>query len=447
MDCEQANNFLSARLDGELAAQDAASLDAHLAGCPDCRITAQEFSDQQMMMMRAFSARRDAASAIADAAIMQLNNRRRSPWRWARIPLAAAAGFLLAVLLFHPWAKPPPTRVIVQMQPEPDHSTAPSPSAALLTIATGQVQFRGSDGQWHAMETGGGVPAGATVRTPQGVRCEFRCPDASEVRLDQSTQIQFTAPRKLGVAEGQVWSAVSKTPHAFSIDVPGATVTADVARCNINCRSGQTTLTVLDGTTQVRAGNAQTRVSPGEQLTVSDGHLSAPSPVGEMDSASRWLDEILVLKGRDNKELVGRINDLMAQIGQTKVSYLCESEIRALGDHCVVPLTRYIQSDRSSGDAERRIKAAQIVADSAQPWCIPYLIELLEDHDGAVRAAAAGAMQRLTGTDMGRSTEQWKTATPLDCRRTAGDWRAWWRQNKDQIPGAGQTPATVEQKV
>lgn len=447
MDCEQANNLSSARLDGELTAQDAASLDTHLAGCPECQKTAREFSDQHAMMMRAFTPRRAAAGAIAQAAIVQLNQQRRSPWQLLRLPLAAAAGFLLAVLLFHPWTKAPPSQVMVQVQPEPDHPTAPSPSAALLTVATGQVQFRGSDGQWRAIETGGGVPAGATVRTPAGVRCEFRCPDSSEVRLDQSTQVKFTSPRKLDLAEGQLWSAVTKSPQFFSIDVPGATVTADQTRCNITCRSGETRLTVLDGTTQVRAGNAQTRVSPGEQLTVSDGHLSAPSPIGEMDTASRWLDEILVLKGRDNKELVGRVNDLMAQIGQTKVSYLCESEIRALGDHCVVPLTRYIQSDRSAGEPERRVKAAQIVADSAQPWCIPYLIELLEDHDGAVRAAVAGAMQRLTGTDMGRSAEQWKTATPLDCRRAAGDWRAWWRQNKDQIPGAGQTPPAVNQKA
>jgi hypothetical protein len=47
-----------------------------------------------------------------------------------------------------------------------------------------------------------------------------------------------------------------------------------------------------------------------------------------------------------------------------------------LGDHCVLPLTRYIQSERSRGPGRqsKRASAARILADLPQPWSIPDLL-------------------------------------------------------------------------
>ena len=156
-----------------------------------------------------------------------------------------------------------------------------------------------------------------------------------------------------------------------------------------------------------------------------------------MAAAERWVDEILVLKGRDNPELKQRIDDLMAQLGQDKLAFLYESEIRGLGDHCVVPLTRYIQSDRSSGDPERRQKAARILADSAQPWCIPFLIELLSDRDPEIRATVAAGLTRVSGTTIGNES-QWRTGSPDERQKLVANWQHWWSENKEHIPGGRQ---------
>src|SRR5579862_5324941 len=115
---------------------------------------------------------------------------------------------------------------------------------------------------------------------------------------------------------------------------------------------------------------------PGKGL-ISRPASCQPQPVRDLARASKWIEEILVLKDRDNPELIGHVDDLLAHLGEEKMAFMYEDEIRALGDHCVLPLTRYIESARSAGQTARRRSAAGIVADSAQPWCIPYLIELL----------------------------------------------------------------------
>ena len=88
-------------------------------------------------------------------------------------------------------------------------------------------------------------------------------------------------------------------------------------------------------------------VAAGQQLAVEDGRAGEPAQVDNLVAATRWLHELLMLKGRGDPELATRIDDLFAQIGETKMAYVYEQDIRALGDHCVLPLVRYIESDRS----------------------------------------------------------------------------------------------------
>ncbi|MDB5329929.1 MAG: putative zinc-finger, partial [Phycisphaerales bacterium] len=46
MDCEQSLNLLSARLDGEITAEESAALDGHLAACADCRAAGEAMAAQ-----------------------------------------------------------------------------------------------------------------------------------------------------------------------------------------------------------------------------------------------------------------------------------------------------------------------------------------------------------------------------------------------------------------
>ncbi len=116
--------------------------------------------------------------------------------------------------------------------------------------------------------------------------------------------------------------------------------------------------------------------------------------------------------------------------------YLYEEEIRRLGDHCVLPLVRFLESSRSQGDETKRVRAAGIVADVAQPRSIPLLIELLADENPQVRSHAARGLQRLTTRDQGRPPEQWATDSWASCVPAYQAWQQWWETNRNRYPGA-----------
>src|SRR5438093_8712199 len=104
MDCNEAALLISAELDGE--ADDSARdlLRDHLAGCGGCRELSDAVRRQDADLLRAFRPRRRAAEAVAERVIARLPARRSSRWSpfsWGPVLLAAAAGFLVAVVILH----------------------------------------------------------------------------------------------------------------------------------------------------------------------------------------------------------------------------------------------------------------------------------------------------------------------------------------------------------
>lgn len=450
VNCEEAQNLVWMEIDDEISADAAAALAAHRTGCADCRAMTAALATQNEKLVRAFEGPRTVAEGVADQVLAQLPGRRLQMPAWVRTVLAAAAGFLLAVVIFHPWSRQNP---LVSIK-DPSHATGVTPATtgsqipsevftcAHLSVATGKVEIEPAGAtSWRAMETAGAVPTDARVRTGPGVRCEFSLADGSTVRLNEQTELHFAATRRLELATGQVWSGVARGDAPFSVSTSAATVTALGTRFDLSLREEKTTLVCFEGSTRVKGSSGERVVHGGEELEISaDGPLEQPRRLYDLSLAARWIDELLVLKGRDNPELSERIDDLLARLGDDKLHFLYDSEIRALGDHCVLPLTRYIQSDRSSGEPARRRQAAAIVADCAQPWCIPYLIELLSDRDGEVRAAAGRGLHRLTNSEMG-SEDEWRTSSPAARESLVREWNRWWEQNKDKIPGAQQRPS------
>jgi len=352
--------------------------------------------------------------------------------------------FLLALRIFRPWVRVEP-RVVKQTE-NPSPTSQPlvaraAPIVGELTLATGKVEILPTHSDhWRTMETAGAVPIDARVRTGAAVRCEFSLRDGSTVRLNENSELHFADTRKLELADGQVWSGVAKADVPFTVATSAATVTALGTRFDISRREGKEKLVVFEGSTQVRGPSGEAVVHSGEGLDIEDGKLGRPERLYNLSLAEQWIDEILVLKGRDNPELAQRIDDLLARLGEDKLQYLYESEIRGLGDHCVLPLTRYIQSDRSSSEPRRRREAANIIADCAQPWCIPFLIELLSDRDGDVRAAADRGLRRLTNFSVG-SDQEWHSASPSAREQMVRRWQEWWDENKSKIPGLQKGPA------
>ena len=430
MTCEESQNLLNAHLDGELSVDDRARLDAHLAECSDCRAAYDALLVQNGKLLSAFAPRRRAAQDVANRVISQLPHRspRRIPW-WPML-LSAAAGFAVAFGLFHGQTSPP-----VAIAPTTHPASQPAPIAQ-LALTTGAVEFRcPGDAQWSAMATGGSVASGTSVRTGPNVRCEFHTPDGSEIRLNADTQLEMKSPRRFELAQGQVWSTVAHAPQPFEAKTTMALFTAMGTQFDLSAKPEAAVLTVVEGSVRVDGNGSQKTVESGQRLTVTDGHLGEKTTVHDLALATRWVNEILVMKGRDNPELAKRIDDLFAQIGQQKMGFLFEEEIRALGDHCVIPLTKYIESDRSQHQPAQRATAARIVCDVAPQWAIPNLIELLQDRDGEVRYYAATALRRLTGQGLGRSPEQWRNDNLFTCRQAATQWGGWWKENRERYPG------------
>src|SRR5690348_8371453 len=218
MNCSEANQLVSARLDGEISRDEETALEEHLVGCSECRAAADALATQDAALRRAFASRRQSAIGAGDAVLERFVVPAKARRNWWPIALAAAAGFLLALMIFPPWRHKQPLVAATQgTHPNPQPAitqSVPAPRpVAQLALATGRVDIlpKGSK-EWRAMETGGAVPPEAHIRTGPGVRCEFALADGSEVRLNEGTEIQFASTRKLELTEGQVWSQVAKAP-------------------------------------------------------------------------------------------------------------------------------------------------------------------------------------------------------------------------------------------
>src|SRR5688500_6532628 len=148
MNCDDALNLISARLDGELSADRRARLEEHLASCPACREVADGLDLHNAQLARVFGARRRAAAEIAERVVALLPSQastrvtaRRSFWAaWSPL-LAAAAGFAVALMVFRPWNRPAATNDRVAVLPTTATTKAAEPIAQ-LALATGLVEFK-----------------------------------------------------------------------------------------------------------------------------------------------------------------------------------------------------------------------------------------------------------------------------------------------------------------
>ena len=181
----------------------------------------------------------------------------------------------------------------------------------------------------------------------------------------------------------------------------------------------------------------------GEAATFRDGVPAAPCAAADVLLATRWIDDLLVLKGRDDPELSARVSELLARIKSEAPTTRpaapgpTEQLIRAQGDRWSEPMACYVQSPRSRNDRAQRLTAARLLSDLAPPSAIPDLIALLGDADGQVRFHAVSALHRLTGQTLGRSPEQCAQETAESLGQTQKKWQAWWEQNKARYAGTG----------
>jgi ferric-dicitrate binding protein FerR (iron transport regulator) len=452
MNCQAAIDQLDSWIDGALPDDDRAALAAHLEKCPACRAAADSAREQDIALRAAFASCRAASASVAERVAARVvdapaNLQHAEPVQpqrpaptgggstagWASLFFAAAAGFLIAVMVFRPWEEP---------QRSVDVALAPRPIAH-LALATGPVEVQSPESiQWLACPADASVKPGSRMRTGESMRCELVTAAGSQVRLNTDTEVAWGAQEQsqqeqIELTRGRLWCRVAEGDAPLSVACPQVHVTASNATLDLAAAPDATVVIVLAGEATVDGPHIErTLVGAGRALQLVGGKIERQYRVQNPVVATRWVHELLLQKSEQDPELAARVESLWAQVGRAKMTHLCETEIRSLGDHCVRPLTSYLGSPDSKTEQYRRRTAARIIADCAQPRSIPRLIELLSDSDGEVRYYAAQGLERLTGKNFGRQPEDWKGSW-TSCESTHAAWQSWLFKSQDRFPKSG----------
>ncbi len=466
MDCHDVRSQLPAWLDDELNVDARDPLQAHLETCPSCRADAESLQSLDADLARAFRPQREAAARIADrvaealqrepphtqSAVANAARSRTVLSQWTFFFMAAAAGFLLALLIF-----PPSPRQIAQPDNNARHvSPSAEPSLARLVVSTGDIEVRPPGETDWAVVSGSDrfrCPSDTEVRTGVGVCCELETVDLCTIRLNEGTELTVRSRSEIELRAGQIWCS---SPSEMSLHVISTALTKPLVSDNPSpwscvCPSNASLLSEVDseggcriftasGEIDVTMGSEQQRLKQGQVARISGGRLVIEAHHADALLSTSWMHSLLMRKGHTSGELGDRVNRLLASVGRSKLDNLYEDEIRSLGEHCVLPLLRYVQSPLSLEDSQRRHRAMLILTDVAPTWAVGELIGLLADEDSLVRMQAATALQRLTRQTQGRAPADW--SAPLsECEATLGAWRQWWQANASRYPPPDARPA------
>jgi hypothetical protein len=455
MTCETAENLIAARIDGELSSDDAVALDAHLAECAACGAAAEAMQVQDAALVRAFAPARRAADDIAERVETSLAVANERRWRRARLMLWTS-GIAAAVLIGAFAAML--SRYRIPHAPAPVAQIPHPIPLAQLELATGEVftcpKSASPDG-WRPAVAGAAVAQGDRVRTSPRACAELRLADGSQVRLSPDSLARFENDRCVELQQGQLWSAVPQQSKPLLVMAPQPAVSAVTppgSRVDFAAPAGGTAvLTALHGppaTITDRAG-CETRVEPGSAVKCKDGVVHEQRQEDVL-LATRWINDLLVRKGRDDPELQARVQELLARVNQENKSRVAttgatrptttptpgptEKLIRAQGGQWSESLACLARCPEPQVDRASRLTAARLLADLALPETIDDLIALLADPDGEVRFYAATALRRLTGQTLGGSPEQCAKDGAAEIKQTHQAWVAWWNQNKPLEP-------------
>ncbi len=459
MDCTEVHNLISADIDREIDANDRMALEAHLSTCAECRATSESLRVQDADLVHAFQPRRDAAARITEGVIDSLRReqtvhahpRRTAASQWLSLILATAIGFTAAVLVLQPWK--------TQQQATRQDPVLPQPAVeaaiARLVVATGDVEVRNRGAsEWQRVVSLEAFlcPTDTDLRTGPNVRCELETTDGCVIRLNDDSEVTLRSGRTVELKRGQIWCSspqdVSLQVKAYGQSASDPKTTANnlsqqplwALRCPTKkCwmtavqNDGNIQVTTASGDIQVQTPSGEHLLKRGETARIVKGEVIKAERFEDPILAARWIHPLLMKKGHANEELQDRVDNLLARIGRTKLSMLYEREIRALGEYCVLPLLRFVQSPTSRDERIRRATAMRILSDIAPTWAISDLIELLSDQDAEVRFYSATALKRLTTITHDRSPEQWRVERS-ERAATLERWQTWWQQNRGQYP-------------
>ena len=191
MTCADVRKLLPDLALGDLDAEPAADVAAHLKGCGPCRAESDALGRTVGALrgatpVPASTERRSAAVAAMARAHGDLSERllTRRPRAWA--PLAAAAAFLIAVA---------------------GALTVRAPGAVFSLAGSARILDRGT-GEWRPAVNGEKISVGDRVVTDPGSRARLSG-GVTEIVLDQDTWVAISGPRRVSLDRGRVMASSS----------------------------------------------------------------------------------------------------------------------------------------------------------------------------------------------------------------------------------------------
>jgi len=280
MNCRAVRTLLSAYIDGELTAAQAASVEAHLDQCSACQTALAELKSQDLVL-RAVLAKPIAVSPLLTQRVISEVQRRQAEKAQARfgffrLPFAKPAllaAAVLALIVISVFAFSPKSARVVAVQGKPLCSTA-------------------SHTGWNHLRSGMRVSDGTRVKTAIGEMATIRWPDGSEVVIGaqtDATALPESKPSGVVLNRGLIYARIRPQQLGFYVRGPQATATVLGTEFWLEARGNATSLFVIRG--KVRFANAagQVVVTRWKKSTAVAGRAPSPlQPTSPLDANSFW---------------------------------------------------------------------------------------------------------------------------------------------------------------
>jgi ferric-dicitrate binding protein FerR (iron transport regulator) len=401
MNCEQTRLQINALIDGEVNRQTREALQQHIAHCDACRALVEAQKIQHRELLDAFVGTRETSDQFADAIVAAISNAPAPPTSnlvaakpsspfWANLgPIVAAlaAGFLIAVLIFQPWQKPSNETANKNVEPTVEQFGKISVASTSLEMAT-------EPDRWQSCSLNHEVFAGTQLRTANDMGAELQGLNSPTIRLDKNSQIAIRSASSIELLAGRI--SLHSTDQPASVTVDDKTFSLRSGAFVLRHGVSGLEVTVLDGTLIVNHKELSTTVSAGTSVELNSQGLATKSSTNSLQG-TRWLGPILAQKKND-PELAKRVQQLLSEIGQSKLDHLQVDEIRSLGHAAATPLIAYLNSNATENqDLQKRQTAARLLADVASYEDVELLIKLLDDPDPSVTQMIERGLSRITG--------------------------------------------------
>lgn len=440
MNCEAARLSIDAWIDNELNDHDRDSFETHLASCDECRKLAEDRRSEHDLIWESMAPDRLATVSVADRVVSQLpQSRPTTPVDthgrvgWSTV-IGFAVGLAVGVLIMLPLLDSQPDSDSTGTVPGSGNSIAENPAienpispVGTLNLVSGPVEFSPmSTNGWTSCEISTDVSPGFRVRTGANGQCELSLNQGAVVRLNHDTELAFENDGTVRLQKGQLWMQrpLDAQQSAPRVSTGGHVVEVD-GTCDVQGDPNNAQILVCSGTATISGPDGQETLKPGEVARVGQNQPLEKDTEFDPILATRWVHDLLIMKNATDPETTDRIQRLWGALGNAKLRYLYEEELRALGAHCSVPLFAFLEESSPQSDGPKRERAARILADVATYDTIPLLVQLLEDPQPDVRYESARGLERLTGRNFGLANSAWRDAPRAACGPALNKWQQW----------------------